>query len=99
MFLLAYAKEIKVDVEFSAPTHWIKLPRGYEGTRSVALKTLEPSLFRSDSHYVPPLNADPALAAHSLPYLRPAELSKPYFKIRVSKGPPAFMAPSKESFR
>jgi DNA (cytosine-5)-methyltransferase 1 len=61
MFLLAYAKELKVDVEFPAPTHWIKLPRGYEGTRSVALKTLAPSLFRADSYYVPPPEAAPSL--------------------------------------
>jgi DNA (cytosine-5)-methyltransferase 1 len=54
MFLLAYAKELKVEVEFPAPTHWIKLPRGYEGTRSVAFKTLKPNLFRADSYYVPP---------------------------------------------
>jgi DNA (cytosine-5)-methyltransferase 1 len=53
MFLLAYARELKVEVEFPAPTHWIKLPRGYEGTRSVALKTLAPSLSRADSYYVP----------------------------------------------
>ena len=61
MFLLAYAKELKVEVEFPAPTHWIKLPRGYEGTRSVALKTLEPSLFRAESYYVPPPEAAPDL--------------------------------------
>jgi DNA (cytosine-5)-methyltransferase 1 len=61
MFLLAYAKELNVDVEFPVPTHWIKLPRGYEGTKSVALKTLEPNLFRSDSYYVPPPEAHPGL--------------------------------------
>jgi DNA (cytosine-5)-methyltransferase 1 len=63
MFLLAYAKELKVEVEFPEPTHWIKLPRGYEGTRSVALKTLEPNLFRADSHYVPPPETVSGLAA------------------------------------
>jgi len=38
MFLLAYAPELGLDdVEFPPPTHWIKLPQGYEGSRRVAL--------------------------------------------------------------
>ena len=38
MFLLAYAKELEAEVEFPEPTHCFKLPRGYEGSRQVALK-------------------------------------------------------------
>ena len=38
MFLLAYAKELNAEVEFPKPTHWFNLPRGYEGSRQVALK-------------------------------------------------------------
>jgi DNA (cytosine-5)-methyltransferase 1 len=38
MFLLAYAEELDTDVFFPKPTHWFELPRGYEGSRQVALK-------------------------------------------------------------
>jgi DNA (cytosine-5)-methyltransferase 1 len=38
MFLLAYAKELEAKVEFPEPTHRFALPRGYEGSRQVALK-------------------------------------------------------------
>ncbi len=38
MFLLAYAEELGADVVFPEPTHWFNLPRGYEGSRQVALK-------------------------------------------------------------
>jgi DNA (cytosine-5)-methyltransferase 1 len=38
MFLLAYAEELEADVSFPEPTHWFELPRGYEGSRQVALK-------------------------------------------------------------
>ncbi|MCM0594192.1 MAG: DNA cytosine methyltransferase [Gloeotrichia echinulata DEX184] len=40
MFLIAYAKELETQVTFPNPTHWIQLPRGYEGSRQVALKHL-----------------------------------------------------------
>jgi len=38
MFLLAYARELETEVEFPEPTHCFTLPRGYEGSRQVALK-------------------------------------------------------------
>ena len=38
MFLIAYRREIAESVTFPAPTHWIDLPPGYEGSRRVALK-------------------------------------------------------------
>jgi DNA (cytosine-5)-methyltransferase 1 len=53
MFLVAYAKELGSDVHWPRPTHWIVLPRGYEGSRNVALKTVGGALF-GDSYYVPP---------------------------------------------
>src|SRR5260370_35900343 len=37
MFLLAYADELEVDVRYPALTHWFDLPRGYDGSRPVAL--------------------------------------------------------------
>ena len=40
MFLLAWSKDFGVPVSFPKATHWIDLPVGYDGTRSVALKQL-----------------------------------------------------------
>ena len=40
MFLLAYHHRLQRNVSFPAPSHWIELPRGYEGSRRVALKLL-----------------------------------------------------------
>lgn len=55
MFLLAYHEEIADAVNFPAPTHWIELPAGYDGSRAVALKLLADTDEdeRSD-HYTPP---------------------------------------------
>jgi len=41
MFLIAYARELENEVFFPKPTHWVDLPRGYEGSRQVALKALK----------------------------------------------------------
>ncbi len=38
MFMVAYAEELKADVLFPQPTKRFELPRGYEGSRQVALK-------------------------------------------------------------
>lgn len=40
MFLIAYARELESEVLFPSPTHWVALPRGYEGSRQVALKSV-----------------------------------------------------------
>lgn len=54
MFLIGVANIVNWDVQFPAPTHWIELPVGYEGSRRVALKVLEQRpLFESASHFVP----------------------------------------------
>ena len=37
MFLVALHREIRSGVSFPPPTHWIALPKGYEGSRQVAL--------------------------------------------------------------
>lgn len=42
MFLLAYAEELETEVSFPPPTHWFQLPKGYEGSRHVALKYVIP---------------------------------------------------------
>jgi DNA (cytosine-5)-methyltransferase 1 len=41
MFLVAYRKELGVRVGFPEPLRWMDLPRGYHGSRQVALKTVE----------------------------------------------------------
>ena len=40
MFLVAFSKEISVKQYFPMPTHYHTLPKGYEGSRQVALKTI-----------------------------------------------------------
>ena len=53
MILIAYHREIAGSVSFPEPTHWVDLPPGYEGSRSVALKLLGADLF-SDAHSYTP---------------------------------------------
>jgi DNA (cytosine-5)-methyltransferase 1 len=64
MFLVALAEEIGSDVSFPPPTHWIELPRGYEGSRQVALKSIvgngrngQLSVFGGSAFYAPPPQA------------------------------------------
>ena len=40
MFLIGLPAGARGDVSFPEPTHWVDLPPGYEGSRSVALKLL-----------------------------------------------------------
>ena len=55
MFLIAYHREIAATVSFPEPTHWIDLPRGYEGSRQVALKLLSNGGMCKEAHnYVEP---------------------------------------------
>jgi len=55
MFLIAYRKELNVNVSFPAPTNWLVLPPGYEGSRSVALKTLRSLAGQAHSYISPPV--------------------------------------------
>ncbi|MFY9609775.1 MAG: DNA cytosine methyltransferase [Blastocatellia bacterium] len=57
MFLIAYAKELDAEICFPEPAFWVDLPRGYHGSRQVALKSVEANLFTKKSHYVPPPEA------------------------------------------
>ncbi|OQP62019.1 cytosine methyltransferase [Niastella vici] len=41
MFLIAVHSSIRDEIEFPLPTHFIDLPRGYHGSRSVALKHID----------------------------------------------------------
>lgn len=68
MFLIAYRRELGLQVSFPAPTHWMDLPSGYESARKVALKHVNvgrvglfESTVRVDPHYVVPPPANPAL--------------------------------------
>jgi DNA (cytosine-5)-methyltransferase 1 len=55
MFLVGYRRELECEVMFPQPTHWVDLPPGYEGSRSVALKLLSgEELFAGAFNYVAP---------------------------------------------
>lgn len=59
MFLLAYRPEASPDIWFPQPTHRIDLPKGYHGSRQVALKTIKSDLFYQNTHYVEPPEPSP----------------------------------------
>lgn len=62
MFLVGYRRELERAIVFPQPTHWVDLPPGYEGSRSVALKLLsDEGLFSEAYDYVPPPEAKPSL--------------------------------------
>ena len=69
MFLIAYhGVYVGERVSFPKPTHWIELPRGYEGSRQVALKLLRNrDMFTRAYNYVAPPKAtndlQPAISA------------------------------------
>jgi DNA (cytosine-5)-methyltransferase 1 len=58
MFLIGYHKSLANAVRFPAPTHWVQLPPGYDGSRAVALKLLNNGdLFRAAHSYLEPPEA------------------------------------------
>lgn len=60
MFLVAVAANVADKITFPTPTHWIEMPRGYEGTRQVALQTVKKGLFDEfDQFFKQPPKADP----------------------------------------
>lgn len=68
MFLIAYRCEVADRVTFPAPTHWVGLPPGYDGTRAVALKLLNQNDLTGETHgYIRPpaasLKLPPAVTA------------------------------------
>ncbi len=52
MILIAYHRDIADKVTFPEPTHWVDLPPGYEGTRSVALKFLDSEIADAAHSYI-----------------------------------------------
>lgn len=67
MILIAYRREIADSATFPEPSHFIDLPPGYEGTRSVALKFLDGEIADAAHHYVhsprPARSLPPAVTA------------------------------------
>lgn len=61
MILIAYRQEIAGVVTFPEPSHFIDLPPGYEGTRSVALKFLDSENADDAHHYAPAPKASRSL--------------------------------------
>lgn len=62
MFLIGYRRELDCEVTFPQPTHWVDLPPGYEGSRSVALKLLSGAGLQVEAFdYVEPPEAKPDL--------------------------------------
>jgi DNA (cytosine-5)-methyltransferase 1 len=53
MFLVAIAADVADEITFPQPTHWIEMPKGYEGTRQVALQTVRQDLFDVDPFFIP----------------------------------------------
>lgn len=84
MILIAYRREVADTVTFPEPTHFIDLPPGYEGTRSVALKFLDNEIADDAHHYIgapkaarslpPAITAEDALG--DLPAIDARELLK-----------------------
>lgn len=63
MFLIGYRREIADSVVFPAPTSWVSLPPGYDGTRAVALKLLRNNLLGDPHGYIEPPEASRNLRA------------------------------------
>lgn len=69
MVLMAFAKEVEANAFFPGPTNRHTLPRGYEGSRQVALQTIienyrearQQTIFRENTYFVMPPPAGPAL--------------------------------------
>jgi DNA (cytosine-5)-methyltransferase 1 len=61
MFLIAYRRELGIEVEFPSPSNWLVLPPGYEGSRAVALKSLRQAEDTAHGYIAPP-SANPVLA-------------------------------------
>lgn len=51
VFLIAYAEELATCPTFPEPTHFIELPRGYEGSRQVAMQTIDLGLFSEQAYF------------------------------------------------
>lgn len=103
MFLIAYRHELGARVSFPTPTNWLVLPPGYEGSRSVALKTLRKLADQAHSYIVPPAatpDLPPAVTAEDalgdLPAINARELLA---KGKIARGARRFDTPVSYSRR
>jgi DNA (cytosine-5)-methyltransferase 1 len=51
VFLLAYAQEVGSSPAFPECTHYVRLPRGYDGSRQVAMQTIDTGLFADQVYF------------------------------------------------
>lgn len=90
MFLIAYRRELGAKVSFPSPSHWLVLPPGYEGTRSVALKSLRNLADQAHSYIAPPVatpDLPPAVtAADALDDLPAINARKLLAEGKISRG-------------
>jgi len=97
MFLLAYHRELNAAVSFPEPSHWLVLPPGYEGSRSVALKTLRTLLGNAHSYIAPPAaspDLPPAVTANdALADLPPINARELLAEGKISRGARRFDTP------
>lgn len=54
MFLVAYHRELAAEKWFPEPTHRIDLPKGYNGSRQVAMKTIKLDMFKENNWFIEP---------------------------------------------
>ena len=68
MFLIGYRRELAQAVHFPEPTHWTRLPRGYEGSRAVALKSVRrPNARQQELTALAGFYVDPPTPSNDLP--------------------------------
>lgn len=63
LFLVAFANELGIEPEFPVATHYLDLPKGYEGTRRVALKHVDRESGRFHDLQVPSVSLPEAVGA------------------------------------
>ena len=66
MFLVAISKTLGSSFRFPEPTHWVDLPRGYDGSRSVALKLLGDLFSHDENRWFAGLKASSSDLAHAV---------------------------------
>jgi DNA (cytosine-5)-methyltransferase 1 len=97
MFLVAYRRELHAMVSFPSPTNWLVLPPGYEGSRSVALKTLRSLADKAHSYVAPPVasrDLPPAITAKdAIGDLPPINARELLAAGKISRGARRFDAP------
>lgn len=60
-FLIAFANELGINPRFPEPTHYLQLPKGYAGSRLVALKHVAPDSSRFSPIHEPAQDLPPAV--------------------------------------